>query len=76
MVRFVVGQPAHGALPLAVAQHEGALIGYLPGLSMRGLADLHAGGAETDTLMRRSSRSGPDAVACALDENLGSPLPQ
>lgn len=48
-VLFVVDQPATiGALPLAVAQAEGVLLGYLPGLAMRRIADLHAGEAKTD----------------------------
>jgi len=35
LVLLVVDQPATiGALPLAVAQTEGALVGYLPGLAM------------------------------------------
>ena len=48
-VLFVVDQPATiGALPIAVAQAEGVLVGYLPGLAMRRIADLHAGEAKTD----------------------------
>lgn len=46
---MVVDQPATiGALPVAVAQAEGILVGYLPGLAMRRIADLHAGHAKTD----------------------------
>ncbi len=46
---LVVDQPATiGALPLAVARAEGALVGYLPGLAMRRIADLHPGEAKTD----------------------------
>ncbi|WP_205164133.1 IS110 family transposase [Arthrobacter roseus] len=46
---FVVDQPATiGALPVAVAQAEGILVGYLPGLAMRRIADLHPGEAKTD----------------------------
>ena len=42
-VLMVVDQPATiGALPLAVARNAGALVGYLPGLSMRRL-HLHPG---------------------------------
>ena len=42
-------QPATiGALPVAVAQAEGILVGYLPGLAMRRIADLHPGEAKTD----------------------------
>lgn len=45
----VVDQPATiGALPVAVAQAVGVLVGYLPGLTMRRVADLHPGEAKTD----------------------------
>lgn len=48
-VLVVVDQPATiGALPVAVARDAGALVGYLPGLSMRRIADLHPGQAKTD----------------------------
>lgn len=48
-VLLVVDQPATiGALPVAVAQARGALVGYLPGLAMRRIADLHPGEAKTD----------------------------
>lgn len=48
-VLLVVDQPATiGALPVAVAQAAGVLVGYLPGLAMRRIADLHAGHAKTD----------------------------
>src|SRR5215218_6783826 len=48
-VLFVVDQPATiGALPLAVARALGVEVGYLPGLAMRRVADLHAGEAKTD----------------------------
>ena len=46
---LVVDQPATiGALPVAVAQAEGILVGYLPGLAMRRIADLHPGEAKSD----------------------------
>lgn len=46
---LVVDQPATiGALPVAVAQDAGVLVGYLPGLAMRRIADLHPGEAKTD----------------------------
>jgi len=46
---LVVDQPATiGALPVAVAQSAGILVGYLPGLAMRRIADLHPGEAKTD----------------------------
>lgn len=48
-VLLVVDQPATiGALPVAVTQASGALVGYLPGLAMRRIADLHPGEAKTD----------------------------
>ena len=48
-VLLIVDQPATiGALPIAVAQAGGALVGYLPGLAMRRIADLHPGEAKTD----------------------------
>lgn len=46
---FVADQPATiGELPVAVAQAEGILVGYLPGVAMRRIADLHPGEAKTD----------------------------
>jgi hypothetical protein len=54
IVLVVVDQPATiGALPIAVAQAESVLVGYLPGLAMRRIADLHAG--EDPTLITRPS---------------------
>jgi hypothetical protein len=48
-VLIVVDQPASiGALPLAVARGMGCLVGYLPGLTMRRIADLYPGGTKTD----------------------------
>ena len=45
----VVDQPATiGALAVAVAQDMGVAVGYLPGLSMRRIADLTPGSAKTD----------------------------
>ena len=45
----VVDQPATiGVLAVAVAQEEGITVGYLPGLSMRRIADLTPGSAKTD----------------------------
>lgn len=42
-------QPATiGTLPVAVARSAGVIVGYLPGLSMRRIADLHPGEAKTD----------------------------
>jgi transposase len=48
-VLLVIDQPASiGALSIAVARAMGVDVGYLPGLSMRRLADLHPGQAKTD----------------------------
>lgn len=48
-VLVVVDQPASiGALPLAVARAAGCRVGYLPGLTMRRIADLYPGEAKTD----------------------------
>ena len=48
-ILLVVDQPATiGALPVAVARAEGIGVAYLPGLTMRRIADLHAGEAKTD----------------------------
>ena len=48
-VLVVVDQPATiGALAVAVAQDMGVTVGYLPGLSMRRIADLSPGNAKTD----------------------------
>lgn len=64
---FVVDQPATiGALPIAVAQAAGVLVGYLPGLAMRRIADLNAGEAKTDardaTIIAEAARSLPHAL--------------
>lgn len=64
---FVVDQPETiGALPIAVAQDAGVLIGYLPGLAMRRIADLHAGEAKTDArdaaIIAEAARSLPHAL--------------
>jgi hypothetical protein len=48
-VLVVVDQPASiGALAVAVARWLGIDVGYLPGLAMRRLADLHPGQGKTD----------------------------
>lgn len=48
-VLVVVDQPATiGALAIAVAQHLGIEVAYLPGLTMRRIADLYPGEAKTD----------------------------
>ncbi|GHI07963.1 insertion element IS110 uncharacterized 43.6 kDa protein [Streptomyces cellostaticus] len=49
-VLVVVDQPASiGALPLAVARDSGCAVAYLPGLTMRRIADLYPGESKTDT---------------------------
>ena len=48
-VLTVVDQPATiGALAVAVAQHLGITVAYLPGLTMRRIADMYPGTAKTD----------------------------
>lgn len=48
-VLVVVDQPATiGALAIAVAGHMGIEVAYLPGLTMRRIADLYPGDAKTD----------------------------
>ncbi|WP_251095261.1 IS110 family transposase [Streptomyces sp. Caat 7-52] len=48
-VLVAVDQPASiGALPLTVARDAGCLVAYLPGLTMRRIADLYPGEAKTD----------------------------
>lgn len=49
VVLVVVDQPSSiGSLPIAVARAMGIDVAYLPGLSMRRIADLHPGNAKTD----------------------------
>lgn len=66
-VLVIVDQPATiGALPIAVAQAEGVLVGYLPGLAMRRIADLHPGEAKTDArdaaIIAQAARTLPHAL--------------
>lgn len=66
-VLLVVDQPATiGALVVAVAMDEGVTVGYLPGLSMRRIADLHPGEAKTDArdaaVIAEAARSMPHAL--------------
>lgn len=66
-VLFVVDQPATiGALPLAVARAEKVDVGYLPGLAMRRIADVHSGEAKTDArdaaVIAHAARSMPHAL--------------
>lgn len=67
IVLVIVDQPATiGALPIAVAQAEGVFVGYLPGLAMRRIADLHAGEAKTDArdaaIIAQAARTLPHAL--------------
>ena len=78
----VVDQPATiGALAVAVAQDMGITVGYLPGLSMRRIADLTPGSAKTDAkdaaviagaarsmphTLRAVSTSGEEAAALSM----------
>ena len=43
-----ISPPPSGVLAVAVAQDMGITVGYLPGLSMRRIADLTPGSAKTD----------------------------
>jgi len=66
-VLVVVDQPASiGALAVAVARHAGIDVGYLPGLAMRRIADLHPGQAKTDArdayIIAEAARSMPHAL--------------
>ena len=79
-VLFVVDQPATiGALPLAVARAAGIEVGYLPGLAMRRVADLHAGEAKTDAkdaaIIAHAARTMPHALrALRADDELTAEL--
>ncbi len=70
-ILLVVDQPATiGALPVAVARSEGVLVGYLPGLAVRRIADLHAGEAKTDArdaaIIAEAARTGKRLVRTVL----------
>lgn len=73
-VLVVVDQPATiGALPVAVARECGVVVGYLPGLSMHRIADLHPGQAKTDArdaaIIAEAARSMPHTLrSIALDD--------
>ncbi|MBT2533733.1 IS110 family transposase [Arthrobacter sp. ISL-48] len=79
-VLLVVDQPATiGALPVAVAQASGAAVGYLPGLAMRRIADLHPGQAKTDArdaaIIAEAARTMPHTLRSIAvdDETLAEP---
>ena len=65
-ILLVVDQPATiGALPVAVAQAAGVTVGYLPGLAMRRIADLHPGEPTPGTPSSSPKRPGPCLTHCA-----------
>lgn len=66
-VLLVVAQPASiGALPLAVAEAIGVRVGYLPGLTMRRVADQVPGEAKTDArdafIIAEAARTLPQTI--------------
>ncbi len=66
-VLVIVDQPAStGAPPLAVARDAGCKVAYLPGLSMRRIADLYPGEAKTDakdaTVIADAARTMPHTL--------------
>ncbi len=66
-VLVVVDQPnTIGALPVTVARACGCQVGYLPGLAMRRIADLHPGQAKTDArdayVIAEAARSMPHTL--------------
>ncbi|WP_435792397.1 IS110 family transposase [Actinacidiphila glaucinigra] len=76
-VLVVVDQPASiGALPLAVARDVGCRVAYLPGLTMRRIADLYPGEAKTDArdayVIADAARSMPHTLRAieAADETV------
>jgi transposase len=79
-VLLVVDQPATiGALPLTVARSMGVEVGYLPGLAMRRIADLHAGEAKTDArdaaIIAQAARTMPHALrALRRDDEITAEL--
>ena len=80
-ILLVVDQPATiGALPVAVARSEGVLVGYLPGLAMRRIADLHAGEAKTDArdaaIIAEAARTLPHALRTLKLADVTSRFPE
>ena len=68
----VVDQPAIiGALAVEVAQDMGITVGYLPGLSMRRIADLTPGSAKDAAVMAGAARTMPHTLRAinASDED-------
>jgi hypothetical protein len=79
-VLVVVGQPASiGALPVAVALDMGCPVAYLPGLTMRRIADLYPGEAKTDAkdafIIAGASRAMPHTLRAidGEDETIADP---
>lgn len=72
---LVVDQPATiGALPVAVAQSlDEVEVAYLPGLTMRRVADLHAGSAKTDArdayIIAETARTMPTTLRAIADSD-------
>lgn len=72
---LVVDQPATiGALPVAVAQSlDDVEVAYLPGLTMRRVADLHAGSAKTDArdayIIAETARTMPATLRAIADSD-------
>ncbi|WP_420106898.1 IS110 family transposase [Glutamicibacter nicotianae] len=67
MVLVVVDQPATiGALAVAVAQRLGIMVAYLPGLTMRRIADMYQETAKTDEkdafIIARAARTMPHTL--------------
>jgi transposase len=70
-ILLVVDQPQTiGALPVAVAQAMGVTVGYLPGLTMRRIADTYAGHAKTDrrdaTIIADTARTRSDLIRAVV----------
>lgn len=66
-VLLVVDQPSDiGAFPVAVARSEGVMVGYLPGIAMRRIADLEIGRSKSDRrdalVIAHAARSLPHAL--------------
>jgi len=66
-VLMVLDQPNNiGALPIAVARSVDCQVGYLPGLALRRIADLHPGQAKTDArdayIIAEAARTMPHAL--------------
>lgn len=70
-VLLIVDQPSTiGALPVAVAQAMDVTVGYLPGLTMRRIAETYPGEAKTDrrdaTIIADTARTRPDLIRAVV----------